>query len=63
MTGVWLFCPAFSPNSGWTLVLKQQEHVHAAALYLWLSLLVLSNKYVWIRFYLLACTFIGFPLD
>lgn len=57
-------CVAPLPSKGgWTPVLKQQEHVHAAALCLRLILLVLSNKYVWINLYLLACTFIGFTLE
>lgn len=56
MACVWLFCSAFSPESGWTPVLKQQEHIRATALYV--TNPVGLEQYVWMNFYLVACTFI-----
>lgn len=63
MAHVWLLGSAFTPEGGWTPVLKLQECLCAAALCLGLMQLVMSNEHIWIIFYLLACTFIGFTLE
>lgn len=63
MAHLWLLASAFTPESGWTPVLKLQDCLRAAAWCLGLVQLVMSSEHVWMILYLLPCTFIGFTSE